>query len=273
VTGRLTAVTKCHISACPTVLRVPPFGASLVDRLQRAAADRSTSLSMTDQEFVLSAEPRTSATRVGRQVLLETCAAVALAACGGGGTANRAPVGNAFALSGIVAFDKVPSTASGLNYAGTVARPIRGAEIQVVDAANLNTVLAAGVTGNDGSYSLSWPTSGAGSVRIVFLARTSSPRMERDELHEPRGGALCRAGRRLTSGAGVPGCTAHGLVPRAPHQLERKQCIGGAAGQRDAGAGVGRPAAPGRAAEIEISKGVAVLRTPAQMHLHGPAPS
>ena len=98
------------------------------------------------------------------------CLAAQLASCGGSG---GGPTGTPHALSGTLTYDKVPSTTLGLDYLGTVQKPVRGAEVRVVDAENTNTVFASGVTGGDGHYSLSW--SGPAAVKIVFLARTSSP--------------------------------------------------------------------------------------------------
>jgi hypothetical protein len=99
------------------------------------------------------------------------CLAVQLASCGGSGGGPAG--GAAHTLSGTLVYDKVPSTSAGLNYAGTVEKPIRGVEVRVVDAETANTVLGSGVSGNDGRYSVSW--TGAAAVKIVFLARTSSP--------------------------------------------------------------------------------------------------
>ena len=78
-------------------------------------------------------------------------------------------------LSGTLSFDKVPSTTAGLNFGAIVQRPLRGVEVQIVEVANLNNVLASGVTGSNGHYGLSWPLTGPSSVKVVFLARTSGP--------------------------------------------------------------------------------------------------
>ena len=101
------------------------------------------------------------------------CLAIQLASCGGSGGGPTGGGVSAHTLSGTLVYDKVPSTSFGLNYAGTVQKPIRGAEVRLVDAENANTVLGSGVTGSDGHYSLSW--TGVAAVKIVFLARTSSP--------------------------------------------------------------------------------------------------
>ena len=52
---------------------------------------------------------------------------------------------------GTITFDKVPSTTSGLNYAGKVQKAVRGADVSLVDNANTNTVLATAVTASDGT--------------------------------------------------------------------------------------------------------------------------
>src|SRR4051812_1205801 len=102
------------------------------------------------------------------------CVLAALAACGGGsgggGSGGRA-------LAGTVTFDKVTSTTTGLDYSAIVKRPVRGADVTVVEAANSNNVLASAVTGDDGHYSLSWSTSGPASVKVVVFARTASPKI------------------------------------------------------------------------------------------------
>jgi hypothetical protein len=79
-------------------------------------------------------------------------------------------------LSGTVSFDKVPSTIEGLDYAGTVARPIRGADVAVVDANNTATVLGTGVTSVDGEYAINW-NGVVASVNLVVFARTAQPKI------------------------------------------------------------------------------------------------
>src|SRR5712692_3446374 len=125
------------------------------------------------QSRAITTDQRSPAMTKGRPFLvLAACAAVQLASCGGGGGG-----GTTLTLAGTLVYDRVPSTAAGLSYAGTVEKPIRGAEVRVVSAENTNTVLASGVTGNDGHYSVSWPTSSGSAVKIVFFARTSSPKV------------------------------------------------------------------------------------------------
>jgi hypothetical protein len=93
--------------------------------------------------------------------------------------------GAVYTLSGTATFDKVPSTAynpttgqtKGLDYAHVVKKPIRGAEMVIVEAANLNNVLVSGVTGSDGTYTLSWPKTGPSAVKVIVYSRTHSPKM------------------------------------------------------------------------------------------------
>ena len=81
-------------------------------------------------------------------------------------------------LSGKVTFDKVPSTRTGLNYAGTTAKPLRGVDVAVVEAANNSNVLVSGFTDGSGNYSVSWPISGSpASVKLVVFARTHAPKI------------------------------------------------------------------------------------------------
>ncbi len=104
------------------------------------------------------------------------CVCAGIAACGGG-SGGGGPPGNVRSLTGAITFDKVTSTAAGLNYAAIVQRPVRGADVAVVEAANTANVLGTAVTGNDGHYSVTWPLSGPASVKVVLFARTASPKI------------------------------------------------------------------------------------------------
>ncbi|HZR10087.1 MAG TPA: hypothetical protein VFA79_16000 [Myxococcales bacterium] len=101
---------------------------------------------------------------------------VAVGACGGG-SSGGGPPGDVRSLTGTITFDKVTSTTAGLNYSAIVQRPVRGADVSVVEAANTTNVLGSAVTGNDGRYSLTWPLTGPASVKVVVFARTSSPKI------------------------------------------------------------------------------------------------
>ncbi len=85
---------------------------------------------------------------------LATLSLLAMAACGGGGGGGKSN-GNGQAtvtVSGTVNYQRVPANAncSGLDFNGTVSRPIRGATVQLLNSSN--AVLGTTVSGADGSY-------------------------------------------------------------------------------------------------------------------------
>lgn len=88
---------------------------------------------------------------------------------GGGGSSSPSPT---IRLSGIATFARVPATSTGLNYSGTVARPIRGAVIQVRNAAG-TSVLYQSSTDSSGNWSIQAPQSS--SVLVVVLAALGTP--------------------------------------------------------------------------------------------------
>lgn len=105
-----------------------------------------------------------------------------LAACGGGGGGGTAAVATADAstdgkvvVQGVATFDSVPNAASGrLDYAGTTAKPIRGAVVEFVQADG--QVLVSGATGDDGSYALSVPVNTLVTLRVrAQLSRSGTP--------------------------------------------------------------------------------------------------
>ena len=83
-----------------------------------------------------------------------------------------------FTVSGRATYDFVPtsynaSTDTGtLNFAGTQARPIRLAQIRVLEG---TTVRATGTTALDGTYSLTFTSTGSGALTVQVLARTTTP--------------------------------------------------------------------------------------------------
>ena len=124
-----------------------------------------------------------------------------LAACGGGGgdstpapTPGPAPApapgpapgpapapGTSLTISGTATFASVPPGAgnTGLNYAGAVDKPIRGATAQLIDAGN--TVLATTTTDASGNYGFSLATSQAVTVRVrAEIKRIGSANGDRD---------------------------------------------------------------------------------------------
>ena len=104
---------------------------------------------------------------------LALAAAALLAACGGGGDGGffpgaLPPTGGGFqpvTLSGTATFESVPNTSGPLNYAAAVAKPVRGALVEIVDAAS-GTVLASTATDATGAYSSTVPANTAVLVRV-----------------------------------------------------------------------------------------------------------
>lgn len=116
------------------------------------------------------------------RVCLVAAMAVLVACGGGGGGGGTAAVASGEAstdgnvtVKGIATFDSVPNAASGrLDYAGTTAKPIRGAVVELVRADG--TVLTSGTTGDDGSYALSVAVNTPVSLRVrAQLARSGTP--------------------------------------------------------------------------------------------------
>ncbi len=105
-------------------------------------------------------------------VLMAVVATVA--ACGGGGDSGSTPtptptppppVSGNFVISGKATFESVPPTANGgLNYAGSSFKPIRGASIDLLDAAG--ATLASTKSDANGGYSFGVNTSQAMKVRV-----------------------------------------------------------------------------------------------------------
>jgi Carboxypeptidase regulatory-like domain len=104
-------------------------------------------------------------------------AAVLLASCGGGGGDDPTPPppggGGNVSVSGKVTYDSVPPTSGGsLNYAGTTQAPIRGATIQLVDAAG--GVVGSTTSNAQGDYTLSGSATGQVSVRVLAELKSSN---------------------------------------------------------------------------------------------------
>lgn len=104
-----------------------------------------------------------------RAVALGLCLAVV--GCGGGGGGDTPPPPPR-SLSGNLTYDKVPTSANGLDYASVVAKPIRGATVELMDGA---TVVATTSSDNAGHYAFSWPASGPKNVAVRVKALTSQP--------------------------------------------------------------------------------------------------
>ena len=105
------------------------------------------------------------------------------AACGGGGSGGDSNKGGsvsaaASGVHGILTYDRVPTTpSSGLAYASTVQKPIRGAEVRLVDASSLAT-LSQTTADASGAYALTVPAGAPSQVRVAVLAKTTTPPME-----------------------------------------------------------------------------------------------
>lgn len=113
---------------------------------------------------------------------LATVFVAALAACGGGGGGDDGddppPPGGytgPVTVTGVATYQFVPTQAdhTGLDYANSVDRPIRGATVQLVNAGG--TVVGTTTSGADGSYTFSLPAATGVSVRVrAEIARPAS---------------------------------------------------------------------------------------------------
>lgn len=120
-------------------------------------------------------------------LLVLSVAALSAGACGGGSSGSSGNNdggtggGTQRTVTGTVTYDFVPATynpqarSGTLDFAHTTQKPVRGG---VVAAMEGNNVLATATTGDDGKYSLTFTPSGAGSLAIVAVAKTTSPSIE-----------------------------------------------------------------------------------------------
>jgi hypothetical protein len=99
--------------------------------------------------------------------------------CGGGGSGSSnssdpIPTGAPINLSGIATFDRVPTTASaGLNYAGTTAKPIRGAVVEVRSSGGTHVLYRTVTDDVTGAFTVQAPSNA--TVRLVVLAAMGTP--------------------------------------------------------------------------------------------------
>lgn len=103
--------------------------------------------------------------------------AVSLASCGDGGedppSTTPPPGGGNVSVSGKVTYDAVPSQSGGsLNYGGITQAPIRGATIQLIDAAN--AVVGTTTSNAQGDYTVSGNATGQVSVRVLAELKGSN---------------------------------------------------------------------------------------------------
>jgi len=122
---------------------------------------------------------------MNRKVLFAGSSAIVsvlvLASCGGGSSSpapapTPPPPPAQVTISGTATYDSVPPLASllaGLNYAGTVQKPIRLAAVDILDAAS-NVVLASTVTNLNGGYQATFATGGA--TQAIVRVKASSTR-------------------------------------------------------------------------------------------------
>jgi hypothetical protein len=99
--------------------------------------------------------------------------AALLVACGGGGGGGGSsgggggggvPGATTITLSGVATFDSIPNPAGALVYSASAPKPVRGAVVEVVNAAS--AVLATTTTDANGAYSVAVPSSTPVLVRV-----------------------------------------------------------------------------------------------------------
>lgn len=97
---------------------------------------------------------------------------VSLGGCGGGGGGPSNVAGPAATLNGNVSYDAVPNPHGALDYNATASKPVRGAGVDIVEAAT-GRLLASTSTDDNGFYSASVPTQLLVNVRVrAQLARS-----------------------------------------------------------------------------------------------------
>ena len=98
-----------------------------------------------------------------------------LVGCGGGGGQSGGANSAMVLLDGRASYDSVPNGAQGaLNYAATQSRPVRGAVVEVVDAAS-NNIVGSGSTNEQGNYSVQVPAQRTVSVRVLAQSQHAGP--------------------------------------------------------------------------------------------------
>lgn len=102
---------------------------------------------------------------------IAACLCLGLVGCGGGGGKSDTPPPPR-SLSGSITYDKVPASDAGLDYAGTVTKPVRGATVELMAG---TTVVATTTSDASGRYAFTWPATGPGNVAVRIKALTSQP--------------------------------------------------------------------------------------------------
>ncbi|RRH88710.1 hypothetical protein EH244_13930 [Variovorax beijingensis] len=108
--------------------------------------------------------------------------AALLAACGGGGGGGGGgglagfplPVAGPVTLSGTATYESVPNPSGTLVYASSAPRPVRGAVVEVLNAAT-SAQLATATTDDNGAYAVSVPANTAIAVRVKAQLVRSGP--------------------------------------------------------------------------------------------------
>lgn len=108
--------------------------------------------------------------------------AALLAACGGGGGGGGGgglagfplPVAGPVTLSGTATYESVPNPSGTLVYASSAPRPVRGAVVEVLNAAT-SAQLATAITDDNGAYAVSVPANTAIAVRVKAQLVRSGP--------------------------------------------------------------------------------------------------
>ena len=113
---------------------------------------------------------------------------------GGGGNAPTPPPPVNVTISGTVTFDAVPFGAalgSGLDFNNIQQRPVRGATLQLLDAASPSTVLASATTDDTGGYSVTVSSNTNVFVRVrAELAQTGTQSFQVRVSDNTQGNAL-----------------------------------------------------------------------------------
>jgi hypothetical protein len=113
---------------------------------------------------------------------IAACVAVALlAGCGGGGGGGGGglagfplPVAGPVTLSGTATYESVPNPNGSLVYASSAPRPVRGASVEVLNAAT-SAQLATATTDDNGAYAVSVPANTMVAVRVKAQLVRSGP--------------------------------------------------------------------------------------------------
>jgi len=113
---------------------------------------------------------------------IAACVAVALlAGCGGGGGGGGGglagfplPMAGPVTLSGTATYESVPNPSGTLVYASSAPRPVRGASVEVLNAAT-SAQLATATTDDNGAYAVSVPANTMVAVRVKAQLVRSGP--------------------------------------------------------------------------------------------------